>query len=104
MFRVLVCLIGFADKARAMDAWIAQSKRYHVNEQSPRSLRRALRRAGFQRANVWLGRDVIRAGEHHLTEGLEQSPVVRLGVRIAALRPFRLFLSNDLFATAQGRP
>lgn len=93
--------IGFRRNVEALDWWIAESKRYHVNEQTVHSLRRALRRAGFRRPRVWLDPNVIRGGGHHLTEGMEESRPVALVARFAALRPLRLWLGNDLYAVAE---
>jgi ubiquinone/menaquinone biosynthesis C-methylase UbiE len=86
-----------ADSARRLDAWIRESKTYHVNEQSPFSLRRAVRRAGFGDVRTWIDPDVLRGGEHHLTRGAA-GPVT---ARIVASRPLRLIFGNDLFATGR---
>jgi hypothetical protein len=66
-----------------------------VNEQSVHTLRRALREAGFADPHVWIDPDVLRGGRFHLLSGFE-GPVVRAAKRIAALRPVRLFLGNDV--------
>lgn len=84
----------------AMDEWLAMAESYHVNEQSLRSLRRGLRAAGFARVEAWIDPDVIRAGAHHLTAGLEQGRALRLGSRLAGSAPLRLLLGNDLYAIA----
>ena len=91
---------GFGTNVAALDFWLEEALRFHVNEQTVWSLRRALRRAGFADARVWLDPNVIRGGGHHLTEGLDRSVMVRTVARLAALRPARLFLSNDLYAVA----
>jgi ubiquinone/menaquinone biosynthesis C-methylase UbiE len=93
--------LGHAANVERTDGWIADSKRYHVNEQTPRRLRRSLRGAGFEDPEVWLDPNVLRGGEHHLTEGLEHSPLFRSIARLAAMRPLRLLFSNDLFALAR---
>lgn len=98
--RPLLRLTGFRANADALDFWLAEALRFHVNEQTVHSLRRVLRAAGFDGARVWLDPNVIRDGAHHLTTGLDTSPFAALAGRLAALRPFRLFLSNDLYAVA----
>jgi ubiquinone/menaquinone biosynthesis C-methylase UbiE len=94
--RPFVRLLGHRDVADRVDHWFGIAEEYHVNEQSVHSLRRAMRTAGFSQPRVWLDPDVLRSGQYHLLSGLE-GPAVRLGRRIAALRPFRLFLGNDLY-------
>jgi ubiquinone/menaquinone biosynthesis C-methylase UbiE len=92
---------GHGEPVRRLEAWVAASKRYHVNEQSLYSLRRSLRRAGFRDPRVWVDPNIVRDGSHHTTEGLERSWMVRMGQRAAALRPVRLIAGNDLWAVAQ---
>lgn len=99
--RPILKLAGFKRNVEGLDFWLGEALRFHVNEQTVHSLRRALRAAGFPRARVWLDPNVIRGGGHHLTEGLETSPLVRAVAKLAALRPLRLLLSNDLYATAR---
>lgn len=94
-------LLGRGEAADDLDGWIAESKAYHVNEQSVHSLRAAMRAAGFADPRVWVDPNVLREGEHHLTEGLERSRVMSLVSRIARLRPVRLFLGNDLYAVGR---
>ena len=98
--RPFLSALGFGETVRAADFWILESKRYHVNEQTLYSLRRALRAAGFAEPRVWLDPNVIRSGRHHLTAGLGASQIVSLATRIGAWRPVRLLLSNDLWAVA----
>jgi ubiquinone/menaquinone biosynthesis C-methylase UbiE len=98
--RPLLRATGRRAAADALDRWIAESKRYHVNEQSAGTLRRALRRAGFAQVRTWVDPDVVRGGGHHLTAGLEHGAVLRLGARIAAARPLRAVLGNDVYGLA----
>ena len=96
--------LGFRKNADALDFWLEEALKYHVNEQTVHSLRRALRAAGFRRPYVWLDPDVLRNGRHHLTSGLDESPFALLSARLSRLRPFRMFLSNDLYALARREP
>jgi hypothetical protein len=43
---------------------------------------------------------VLRSNRYHLIDGLESGPVA-LAARVAELRPFRLFLGNDVLAIAR---
>jgi 2-polyprenyl-3-methyl-5-hydroxy-6-metoxy-1,4-benzoquinol methylase len=92
---------GFGTNADRLDFWLEEAKRFHVNEQTLHGLRRTVRAAGFRDVRVWLDPNVIRSGEHHLTAGLQESPLAALAARLAARRPFRLLLSNDLYAVAR---
>jgi ubiquinone/menaquinone biosynthesis C-methylase UbiE len=102
VIRPLVRVIGHRDVAAKVDRWFEIAEDYHVNEQSVRSLRRALRAAGFGHPHVWIDPDVLRSGQYHLLSGFD-SPAVRLAQRVAALRPVRLFLGNDVFGLAHKR-
>ena len=93
--RPLVRLAGHREIADRVDHWFEIAKGYHVNEQSIYTLRRALREAGFERPHVWVDPDVLRGGRFHLLSGFD-GPVVRLAKRIAALRPVRLLMGNDV--------
>ena len=93
--RPFVRLAGHGEIADRVDQWFAIAEDYHVNEQSVHTLRRALREAGFSDPHVWIDPDVLRGGRFHLLSGFD-SPVVRAAKRVAALRPVRMFLGNDV--------
>ncbi len=99
--RLLLRAIGRGESARGLDHWIAESKAYHVNEQTLHSLRRAMRAGGFAEPVVWLDPNVLRGGDHHLTGDLRASRLMAAAERIARLRPLRLFLGNDLYAVGR---
>ena len=101
LLRPVLRALGFRANVEATDFWIAESKRYHVNEQTQRALRRSLRRAGFRHPQVWLDPSVMRGGEHHLTAGMERSRGLRAVARMARFPPLRALLSNDLYARAR---
>jgi ubiquinone/menaquinone biosynthesis C-methylase UbiE len=92
---------GYGESVHRLEAWVRASKHYHVNEQSLHGLRRAVRRAGFTDARVWIDPNIVRDGSHHTTAGLERSWMIRAGQRLAALRLVRLFCGNDLWAVAR---
>jgi ubiquinone/menaquinone biosynthesis C-methylase UbiE len=95
-------LLGRGESVRSLDGWIEASKQYHVNEQSARSLGKALRTAGFADVKSWIDPDVLRSGAHHLTADVaEGGGVLGLGAKIAASRPLREFLGNDVYATGR---
>jgi ubiquinone/menaquinone biosynthesis C-methylase UbiE len=94
-------LLGRGSTVAKVDAWIAESKRFHVNEQSPGDLRRGLRDAGFAGVRAWIGSDVARDGDHHLTSELGGGAAIGAGARIAALPPLRTIFGNDLYATGR---
>lgn len=100
LVRPLLRLAGRGAAVEALDGWIAESKRYHVNEQSAGTLRRALRAAGFARVRTWVDPDVVRGGGHHLTAGLERGALLRAGARVAGMRPLRDVLGNDVYGVA----
>ncbi len=99
--RIGMAAIGKRQAVSELDDWIAESKRYHVNEQSVFSLRKAVRSAGFADVRAWIDPDVVRSGEHHLTESVAGAGIAALGARLAASRPLRTFLGNDLYATGR---
>jgi ubiquinone/menaquinone biosynthesis C-methylase UbiE len=101
LIRPVLRVLGRGTAVDDLDSWIEGAARYHVNEQTVFSLRRSLRSVGFRQPRVWIDPDVLREGEHRLTDNLDDMPVMRLGARLAALRPVRLFLGNDLFAAAR---
>lgn len=99
--RVGLKAIGRGESARNLDGWIAESKEVHVNEQSVFSLRKHLKKANYADINVWVDRDVLRSGQHHLTEGLGfGSSAMEFAARAMGTRPLRTILGNDLYATA----
>jgi ubiquinone/menaquinone biosynthesis C-methylase UbiE len=99
VIRPVVRLIGHREIADKVDDWFRIAEDYHVNEQSIGSMRRALKAAGFARPKVWVDPDVLRSGQYHLLDGFDSAPV-RAAKRLAALRPVRLFLGNDVFGLA----
>jgi ubiquinone/menaquinone biosynthesis C-methylase UbiE len=90
-------LTGKREAAQQVDQWLEDISPYHVNEQSPGSLRRAYRGAGFERVRTWIDPDVLRGGEYHLTGELSRSRIGRAGAAVARTPPGRLLLGNDIF-------
>jgi ubiquinone/menaquinone biosynthesis C-methylase UbiE len=97
--RPAVRLAGHGEIADRVDGWFRIAAEYHVNEQSVRTLQRALSAAGFEDPRVWVDPDVLRGGQFHLLNGFD-GPQVRLARRVAAWRPVRAFLGNDVLAVA----
>ena len=100
--RPFVKLAGHGEIAGKVDHWFAIAEDYHVNEQSVFTMRRNLREAGFPDPHVWIDPDVLRGGQFHLLEGFE-SPVVSVAKRVAATRPVRLFMGNDVLGVGVKR-
>lgn len=97
--RPLVRFVGHRKIAAKVDGWFEIARDYHVNEQSTHSLRRNLAAAGFREPRVWVDPDVLRGGQFHLLHGFDGAPV-RVAQRVAAWRPLRAFLGNDVLAVA----
>lgn len=98
--RPVLKVLGHDDTIEGLESFFELNKLHHPNEQSLHGLRRALRHAGFQDPRVWVDPDVVRSGNYRFTESLD-GPIERLAVRVAALRPIRLFYGNDLLAVAR---
>lgn len=98
--RPFVRLAGHREIAAKVDRWFEIAEDYHVNEQSVFTLRRNLRAAGFDAPHVWIDPDVLRGGQFHLLRGFD-GPAVRLAKRVAAWRPVRLFLGNDVLGVGR---
>lgn len=90
-----VKLVGHKAIADKVDGWFEIAREYHVNEQSTVSLRRHLKAAGFPDPTTWIDPDVLRGGQFHLLDGFG-GPAVRLAQKVAALKPVRAFLGNDV--------
>jgi ubiquinone/menaquinone biosynthesis C-methylase UbiE len=69
----------------------------HPNELNPHSIGRLMRAAGVS-ADTWVDPDILRSGASEWTARLNRSPMVRTMTRVAAARPFRLVMGNDLYA------
>jgi ubiquinone/menaquinone biosynthesis C-methylase UbiE len=104
LVRPALRMLGHRAIVDGVDDWFRLAEGFHVNEQSLYSLRRALRAAGFERPRVWVDPDVLRSGRYHLISGLERHGLMGAVRRIAAVRPFRLVLGNDVFALADKAP
>ena len=97
--RPLARIAGARETADRLDDYLADVLQYHVNELSPFSLPRSLRRAGFAQVRGWVERDVIRSGSHRLTEGLDSRRLFSAASMIGGSRPLRILLGNDLYAS-----
>jgi ubiquinone/menaquinone biosynthesis C-methylase UbiE len=98
--RPAVRAVGHREIADRVDGWFEIATDYHVNEQSVHSLRRSMAAAGFSDPHVWVDPDVLRGGRFHLLNGFDGAPV-RLAERVAAWRPVRAFLGNDVLAVGR---
>ena len=98
--RPFVKLAGHREIAGKVDDWFTIAEEYHVNEQSTFSLRKALKAAGFEDPKTWIDPDVLRGGQFHLLDGFG-GPVVKLAQRVAALKPVRQFMGNDVIGVGR---
>lgn len=90
LYRLLQHWRGIALPSDPRDRW--PFKEVHVNEQTPLSLWRTLRRNGFI-AHIWL--------QSTQSYAYERNPVVRTGMEILVRLPLlKLFFCNDIFAIA----
>jgi len=94
--------LGYREVAEKVDTWFGLCDRYHANEQSVYTMRRALRAAGFEGARAWIDPDVLRSGQFHLLSSFD-GPAVRLAARVASWRPVRLLLGNDVYGLGTKR-
>jgi SAM-dependent methyltransferase len=99
--RLPMRLAGHGDSVRRLDEWIAESKSYHVNEQSVYTLRANLAAAGFADVRSWIDPDVLRSGDHHLTGAIARGRLAGVAARVLSARPLRLVLGNDVYATGR---
>jgi ubiquinone/menaquinone biosynthesis C-methylase UbiE len=81
----------------ALEKHLAVNRVVHVHEYTTLSLRRVARTAGLERAEVWIGEDVLRSARHRHTVGLSNNPLVSWIGGLGRLRLVRFFLGNDLF-------
>ena len=93
----MVRLAGHRAIAAKVDRGFEIARDYHVNEQSFRTLRRSMLAAGFADPHVWVDPDVLRGGRFHLLDGFD-GPLVNAAGKVAAWRPVRAFLGNDVLA------
>jgi ubiquinone/menaquinone biosynthesis C-methylase UbiE len=99
VLRPILRLAGKRESVEGLDYWLKEvCERFHVNEQTIFGLRRSMKEAGFAEVRAWIDPDVLRGGEHHLTEQVAGSPLLRTSARVAATRPVRTVLGNDLYA------
>jgi ubiquinone/menaquinone biosynthesis C-methylase UbiE len=90
---------GREESVRRASEWIAHARQYHVAEQSPPSLRRAMRRVGFRDVKSWIDRDVIRSETHHLTRDIVGgSRLLRTAANLAGRPPLHTIFGNDIYA------
>ena len=100
--RIGLSLAGRRESVRRAAEWIEHARSYHAAEQSPFSLRRAMRKAGFEDVRSWVDRDVIRSERHHLTRGvIGGSRWLRAAAAIAGRPPLHMIFGNDIYAVGR---
>ena len=99
ILRPLLRLAGAREAAQTVEDYLDDLRKYHFNEQSLRSLRRHVLRAGFENAQTWIDPDVIRSGSHRLTRGMDRGFLFKAGARVGRIWPLIMLMGNDLYAT-----
>ena len=99
LMKPVLLLLGHREVVERVDGFFRLAEDYHVNEQSVYSLRRNLREAGFDSPRVWIDPDVLRSNRFHLIDGLDGGAVAA-AARLAAARPLRVLVGNDVYGLA----
>jgi ubiquinone/menaquinone biosynthesis C-methylase UbiE len=94
--RLMLRLLRHHSALGRFDEYERLREAMHPNELNPRTIRRLVDEAGVT-AETWVDPDVLRSGASEWTAQLARSPVVRALTRVAAARPFRLVMGNDLY-------
>jgi len=94
----------YAEVTRGIRKNMNTNTRVHVFEYNLFSLRRILRRAGLEQAEVWVEQDILRSGEHRYTQAMWRNPLFRFVGSLGRFRLVRFFLGNDLFASCTKLP
>jgi ubiquinone/menaquinone biosynthesis C-methylase UbiE len=85
------------DTVRSLEEHIRVNVPHHVHEYSLLSLRKVARQAGLTGAEVWIGQDLLRSGQHRHTHAFSANPLVRLTAALSRFAPVRFFVGNDLY-------
>jgi ubiquinone/menaquinone biosynthesis C-methylase UbiE len=82
---------------RVLEEHMKVNSTVHVNEYNLFSLRKVARMAGLDRAEIWIGKDILRSSRHRHTKALSSNRLVRLIGRLGAIGPVRFLFGNDLY-------
>lgn len=85
------------ESVRALEAHMKVNESVHVHEYNLLSLRKVVRIAGLEDAELWIDRDILRSAQHRHTRNLSQRPLVRLAAHLGRFRAARFLLGNDLY-------
>ncbi len=91
------------DAVRVLEEHMEVNREVHVHEYNPVSLRRVARMAGLDAAEIWVGADILRSGQHRHTRSLAENPVVKAIARMGRFRAVRFAFGNDLYLK-HGKP
>jgi ubiquinone/menaquinone biosynthesis C-methylase UbiE len=82
---------------RVLEEHMKVNSTVHVNEYNLISLRKVARMAGLDRAEIWIGQDILRSSRHRHTKTLSSSRLVKLIGRLGSFGPVRFLFGNDLY-------
>ena len=85
------------ESVRALEAHMKINESVHVHEYNLFSLRKVVRMAGLENAELWIARDVLRSAQHRHTRNLSQHRLVKLAAHLGRFRAVRFLLGNDLY-------
>ena len=85
------------ETTNTLDAHLEVGGEFHVHEYSLLSLKRVARKAQLPSFAAWIDKDVLRSGQHRLTQNLQKSAIMKFAVRCAQLSTVRFWIGNDLY-------
>ena len=86
-----------SDAVRVLEEHMEVNREVHVHEYNVVSLRKVARLADLGEAQIWVGEDILRSGQHRHTRLLSHNPVAKSIARIGRFRAVRFAFGNDLY-------
>jgi hypothetical protein len=79
------------------DAHQEIGSRVHVHEYNLFTLKMVGKKAGLTHFRAWIDTDILRSGQHRLTQLLQKNPLISFAASCCKIPAIRFFLGNDLY-------
>ena len=80
-----------------LDKHLKVGGEFHIHEYNLLSLKKVAKKAGISSFKVWIDKDVLRSGQHRLTQELQKNPFMLFAAYCGKLSAVRFLIGNDLY-------
>lgn len=93
------CILRFISREtiNTLDNHLKVGSEFHVHEYNLFTLKKVGKKAGLINFTAWIDKDILRSGQHRLTQKLQKNPLMLFAACCGKAAAIRFWIGNDLY-------